>query len=127
MLKPSSRLIVGATVLPTAAAATTTAMTILIVVTGADEDTAAAVRAASPTALWQICVVTSGRRNRPWLATVLAVSMSLPADQSYSRRRPRIGAQVSLFVTVRRWRCSFRRRSGIVSSDHRLGMLTRRS
>ena len=68
----------------TAAVATITAMTILIVVTGADGDTVAARRAVSPTALCQICVVTSDVRNQPWLATVLAVSMHLPANQPQS-------------------------------------------
>jgi hypothetical protein len=67
----------------TAAVATVTAMTILIVVTRADEDTAAARRVVSPTALCQICVVTTVR-NQPWQATVSAVSMDLPADQPQS-------------------------------------------
>jgi hypothetical protein len=49
----------------TAAVATVTAMTILIVVTRADEDTAAARSAVRPTALCQICVVTSGVRSQP--------------------------------------------------------------
>ena len=68
----------------TAAVATITAMTFFIVVNKADEDTAAARRAVSPTALCQICVVTSGVRSQPWLATVSAVSMDLPADQPQS-------------------------------------------
>ena len=67
-----------------AAVASTTALMILILVTGADEDTADAVRTVSPTALCQICVVTSGVRSRPWLATVSAVSMDLPANQPQS-------------------------------------------
>ncbi len=84
MLQPSSRLVIGMPVAMTAAVATTIAMTILIVVPGADEDTADAVRAVSPTALCQNCVVTSGVRSRPWQATVSAVSMDLPADQPQS-------------------------------------------
>ena len=83
-LKHSSRLIVGMSVAMTAAVATITAMTILIVVSRADGDTAAARSAVSPTALCQICVVTSGVRSQPWLATVSAVSMDLPADQPQS-------------------------------------------
>ena len=85
VLKHSSRrLIIGMPVAMTAAVATITAMTILLVVTGADEDTAAARRAVRPTALCQICVVTSGVRSQPWQATVSAVSMDLPADQPQS-------------------------------------------
>ena len=84
MLQPSSRLVIGMPVAMTAAVATVTAMTILIVVTGADADTAAARRAVRPTALCQICVVTYGVRSQPWLATVSAVSMNLPANQPQS-------------------------------------------
>jgi hypothetical protein len=83
-LQHSSRLIIGMPVAMTAAVATITAMTILIVVTRADEDTAAAMRTVSPTALRQMCVVTSGVRSQPWLATVSAVSMDLPANQPQS-------------------------------------------
>jgi hypothetical protein len=83
-LKHYSRLIIGMPVAVTDAVATITAMTILIVVSRADGDTAAARRAVSPTALCQICVVTSGVRSQPWLATVSAVSMDLPADQPQS-------------------------------------------
>ena len=84
VLRQSSRLIVGMSVAMTAAVATIASTTILIVVTGADEDTAAARRAVRPTALCQICVVTSGVRSQPWQATVSAVSMDLPADQPQS-------------------------------------------
>ena len=84
VLQHSSRLIIGMPVAMTAAVATITAMTILIVVTRADEDTAAAMRTVSPTALRQMCVVTSGVRSQPWLATVSAVSMDLPANQPQS-------------------------------------------
>jgi hypothetical protein len=80
----SSHLIIGLPVARPAAVATITAMTILIVVTRADEDTVAAVRAVSPTPLCPICVVTSGERNQPWLATVSAVSMNLPANHPQS-------------------------------------------
>ena len=70
VLQHSSRLIIGAMhiigmpVAMTAAVATITAITILIVVSRADEDTAAARGAVSPTALCRICVVTS-LRSRP--------------------------------------------------------------
>ena len=84
VLTHSGRLIIGMPVAMPAAVATITAMTILIVVTRADEDTVAAVRAVSPTPLCPICVVTSGERNQPWLATVSAVSMNLPADHPQS-------------------------------------------
>ena len=65
VLQHSSRLIIGMPVAMTAAVATITAITILIIVSRADEDTAAARRAVSPTALCQICVVTSGVRSQP--------------------------------------------------------------
>jgi hypothetical protein len=84
VLLHSSRLIIGMPVAMTASVATVTAMTILIVRTRADEDTVAAVRAVSPTPLCPICIVTSGKRNQPWLATVSAVSMNLPANQPQS-------------------------------------------
>jgi hypothetical protein len=61
VLKHSSRLIVGMSVAMTAAVATIASMTILIVVTRADEDTAAARRAVSLTALCRTCIVTSLR------------------------------------------------------------------